>query len=361
MGMKTIDVYSARRDNNFNLMRMLAAIGVLISHAYPISFGKDAVQPLQDLLGGISLGHVSVYLFFAISGFFITKSFVQSASLRRFLIARALRLFPALIVVLGATVLFAGTFLTSAEPATFWYEAPGYIWRNTTLYPMDYDLPGVFEDTPWPETINGSLWTLFYEVICYIGVFLGGALGLLTRPWMYLAAFLVAVGLYVTAPWLPLSHGVRPLIDLGLPFVIGSAFYVWRRILPLSPVVALTLAAIAILAQGTTAFQPAFVLALSYGVFVIGYWPYPILMHYNRIGDYSYGTYIYAFPIQQILVWSGIEDPLINIAVALPLTLACAVASWMLVEGPALKLKPKASLTKGRNPEASQFENPQKK
>lgn len=358
MGMKPISAYSTGRNNNFNLLRMLAAIGVLISHAYPVSLGKDAVQPLQGLLDGITMGRVCVYLFFVISGFFITKSFVQSASLRRFLIARALRLFPALIVVLCVTTLVAGTVLTSAEPAAFWYEVPGYIWRNATLYPMDYDLPGVFEDNPWPKTINGSLWTLFYEVICYVGVLLGGVLGLLTRQWVYLAAFLVAVGLYITAPWLPLSHGVRPLIDLGLPFVTGSAFYVWRRILPLSPVVAVVLAASAILVHGTAAFQPVFIIALSYGVFVVGYWNSAILLHYNRIGDYSYGIYIYAFPIQQILVWSGIVNPLVNIAIALPLTLACAIASWVFVEKPALKLKPIATPTLGRNVEAPRLGNP---
>src|SRR6056297_3224354 len=88
------------RNNHFNLLRMLAAIGVLVSHAYPISLGAGVEEPLERFLDGMSLGGVSVLIFFSISGFFITKSFFFTVSWKRFLAARALRLFPALFVVL---------------------------------------------------------------------------------------------------------------------------------------------------------------------------------------------------------------------------------------------------------------------
>lgn len=92
---------SAGHDNNFNLLRMLAATGVLVSHAYPISLGAGAVEPLESLLKGTSLGGICVMIFFAISGFFISRSFAGKSSLKSFLRARALRLFPALAVVAG--------------------------------------------------------------------------------------------------------------------------------------------------------------------------------------------------------------------------------------------------------------------
>jgi peptidoglycan/LPS O-acetylase OafA/YrhL len=147
------------RDNNFNLLRMLAAAGVLVSHAYPIARGPDAEQPLESLLG-MTLGTVCVYVFFAISGFFIAQSFERAATPGAFLRARALRLFPALAVVLCVTVLVAGLWLTTAPPPVYWAAVPEYLVRNLTLFFLRYDLPGVFEDNPLGPGINGSLWTL---------------------------------------------------------------------------------------------------------------------------------------------------------------------------------------------------------
>ena len=121
---------AAGRDNNFNLLRILAAVGVLVSHAYPISLGADAAEPLSALLGGVTLGTVSVMIFFSISGFFITRSFAGRASLGRFFQARALRLFPALIVVLIVTVLVSGLWLTTATLGEFWAATPAYFVRN---------------------------------------------------------------------------------------------------------------------------------------------------------------------------------------------------------------------------------------
>lgn len=327
------------RDNNFNLLRMLAAVGVLISHAYPISLGAGAEEPLSRYLDGMSLGSVSVLVFFSISGFFITKSFVFSASWQRFLAARALRLFPALIVVLTVTVIVGGVFLTTADRAEFWRSAAGYLLRNLTLFRLDYSLPGVFEGNPYGTAINGSLWTLFYEVVCYAGIFVAGVLGILHRPRLFALCLGLAVVLCLVMPYLPVHSRFQALARLALPFAIGSGFFLWRDRIPLSPVVAAALGLLAWAVHGTEAFRPVFVLALSYGVFVLGYWPSTVLQTYNRLGDYSYGTYIYAFPAQQLVASLGVTDPLVNMGIALPVTLVCAVLSWHLVERVALDLK----------------------
>lgn len=330
------------RANHFNLLRMLAATGVLVSHAYPISLGPDAVQPLEAWLQGTTLGAVCVYVFFAISGYFITRSFAHSPSWSRFLAARALRLFPALLVVLCVTVLASATLLSTAAPGLFWSEVPGYLASNLTLFRLDYDLPGVFEANPYGVAINGSLWTLFYEVLCYMGVFLAGLLGILHRPRAFGSLLVVILALCLAMPALPVPDRLDTLAQLGLPFTIGAGFWLLRDRLPLSPLAALGLFGIAALTHGTPAFLPALTLALSYAIFVLGYWPSRIFESYNRLGDYSYGMYIYAFPIQQIVASNGVTDPLLNICLALPLTLLCAVLSWKLVERPALQLKPRA-------------------
>lgn len=336
-----IGARAGARDNNFNLLRALAATGVLVSHAWPISLGAGAAEPLAATLG-ITLGSICVHVFFAISGFFITRSFVETPDWRRFLLARALRLFPALLVVLVATVLVAGMFLTVAEPARFWREAPVYILRNLTLFSLQHDLPGVLLHTPYGPAINGSLWTLVYEVICYAGVFLAGLSGILQRPRLFAVCLAVTVAACLAVPMLAEPHPrLLAASGLVLPFAIGAGFYVWRDRLPLSPLAALALWALTAALHGAGAvFPAAFALALAYSVFVLGYWRTGPLLAFNRLGDYSYGIYIYAFPIQQLVAEAGVRDPLVNIALALPPVLVCAIASWHLVERRALALKP---------------------
>jgi peptidoglycan/LPS O-acetylase OafA/YrhL len=331
------------RDNNFNLLRILAAVGVLISHAYPISLGPAAAEPLSVLLGDVTLGTVSVMIFFSISGFFITRSFAGRRSLLRFMQARGLRLFPALIVVLIVTVLVSGFWLTTAAPGVFWAAVPDYVLRNVTLFSLHYDLPGVFGANPYGPPINGSLWTLSYEVLCYLGVVLAGLAGLLARPWLFAVALLGFIAAYGVNMGHPLHPRIDSLLTLGLPFAIGMSFWVWRRIIPLSLPVALVLLAAAYLTRQTAMIEPVLALALAYTVFVIGYAKTPVLATYNRLGDYSYGTYVYAFPIQQMLAGAGVVAPLTNMALALPLTLICAALSWHLVEAPAMRYKSKNS------------------
>lgn len=347
MRLGALEELAVGRDNNFNLLRMLAATGVLVSHAYPITLGPGALQPFQAALGGVTLGSICVYVFFAISGFFIAQSFDRTRSRMDFLRARALRLFPALLVVLLVTVIVAGLWLTTALPGAYWAAVPEYMIRNLTLFKLQFVLPGVFEAVPYGPPINGSLWTLNYEVLCYAGVFLIGVLGLLRKPGV-MAAVMAAIVLAYAVVMMAQPHPrLISLADLGLPFAIGTALYVWRSwiVLDLRVALGLGLATLALRLGGgdqvwaMTLFKPVFVLWLSYTIFLAGYWRTPMLLAYNRLGDYSYGIYIYAFPLQQLMAHLGLQTPMANMAAAFAATLLCAVLSWHLVEGPALKLK----------------------
>ncbi len=336
------DVMSGR-ENNFNLIRMLAASGVLVSHAWPISLGPDVLEPFKQSLGGISLGFVCVWVFFVISGFFIAQSFDRSATLGAFIRARILRLFPALLVVLMLTVLVAGVFLTTSSAREYWASVPAYVFKNATLFLPQYPLPGVFEDNPLGTAINGSLWTLRYEVLCYTGLTLVALTGALKRGRdASILLALTAVGLALTSLF-EVHQGLYYLFQLGFPFVLGMTFYAWRDRLPCSPVVAIALALISVLVAQFPlpdfAFRLAFVTALGYAVFLIGFAPAVRFDAYNRLGDYSYGMYIYAFPIQQLVAYHGVAQPHVNIVLAFVLTLVCAVLSWVLIEKPALALK----------------------
>lgn len=330
------------RDNNFNLIRMIAATGVLLSHAFPIAVGTGTRQPMEAATG-YTLGWICVAVFFAISGFLITRSFDRTTHIESWLSARVARLFPALIVVTVLTAYLYGPVFTTLGLADYFRQAGTwtYVPRNVTLAKLQFGLPGVFATNPYPDAINGSLWTLFHEVTCYFGVLLAGLAGVLRSRRLfgvlvalYFAAF-IASGLPPLAEAVP--ERVAALRLLSFPFVVGMVFYVWRDRIALSWLAAAVLGGLAWLTRGTPAYEPLFLVFIAYATFVLAYRPGGLLHRYNRLGDYSYGMYVYAFPVQQAAVaLAGPMSPLENIAWALPVTLLLAVASWYLVENPML-------------------------
>lgn len=329
------------RDNNLNLIRMVAASAVLVSHAFPIAWGPGTEEPLEHLTG-MSLGGLAVAVFFALSGLLIARSFDRRPSMTRFVVARILRLFPALAVVLGLTV-FAGLWFTKLDVGQYLssIETFTYFPRNFTLMFMQYDLPGVFERNAYPGAINGSLWTLFYEVVCYGGVVILGLLGFLKRKsWcaIFLCCFslLFLWGLTWTSEGGPLRRADL-LIQLGFPFALGIMAYVWRERLILSWQMALFTWVLCIPAYGTV-YMPFFVVvALSYTVAWVAFVPKGRVLRYNQIGDYSYGVYIYAFPTQQAMShFFPNAGPYFNMALSFPIVICLAALSWHLVEKKAL-------------------------
>ena len=326
------------RINNFNLLRMVAAVAVLISHAYPLALGPGAREPLGDVLG-MNLGTLGVLTFFAISGYFISQSFDRRGDLIEFVTARVLRIYPALIVVVLITVFVVGPLFTDLNLRSYFSDPRTilYIPRNLRLWPMQYDLPGVFSANGY-QAINGSLWTLLYEVACYASVVIVGWLSILNRR-MLAAAFVSYFVLYILAfsvlPAIGHEHLLRHNIHLlSFPFFLGMVLYHFRMSIPLRPFILVFLLGTAVASYGQPWFHEAFaMLAWCYRIFYLGFGQWRPLLVYNRLGDYSYGTYIYAWPTAQIIV-ALLKDcgPLLLISLSLPLTLLLAALSWHIVE-----------------------------
>ena len=149
--------------------------------------------------------------------------------------------------------------------------------------------------------------------------------------------------LFYLVIWLIMGMHLHPKLDalhrLSFPFAIGVLFFALRDRMPLTLWLLLPLIALRILASGTVAAEPAMALALGYAVLWLAYVPRGPLLAYNRLGDYSYGIYIYAFPLQGAAIWLfGPMTPGMNIAISLPITFFFAVLSWHLIEAPALAL-----------------------
>ncbi len=335
--MITVEQRATGRDNNFNLLRMIAATVVLVSHAWPLTMGMHAVEPLYNLTG-YKLGTTAVSVFFAISGFFITRSFANRASIADFALARVARIYPGLIAVLLLTMLVLGPIFTTLPLGAYFGDLHSwaYVPVNMTLRKMMWGLPGVFTGNPYGHAINGSLWTLYWEVCCYGLVVAAGLTGL-SRPAFMPLILAVAIGATFLVPQAEAGSLLRSAATLSLPFAVGAAAYVYRRWVPVSGLLALLLFGLAVLAFGGAFYPMMHAIAVAYAALWLGFADIPWIKAYNRFGDFSYGMYIYAFPVEQALMASfpGFRPGLL-ILTSFPLTLLLAIASWTWIESPAL-------------------------
>ncbi len=332
------------RDNNFNLLRMLAALAVLLSHSFPLALGPRAVEPFQASLG-MTLGTLAVGIFFTISGYLVTASLVSRPSLADFALARARRIYPGLWVAIALTVFVLGAGFTTlglgdylGHPRTWFYVLK----NGTLLFGFVDRLPGVFADLPYPGVVNGSLWTLPIEVRLYVALAAVQAALLWwrrRRPGAPIGPVLVAVaaGCVVTVAWQ--GAGASSALRFSAMFFVGSVLQLYRhRIAFSAPGLAAGVALLAVGSVDMGLFALAFVSAGAYVVLCLAYLPGGWLRRYNRLGDYSYGLYIYAFPVQQLVVLAlpGIGVAALFAASAAG-TLVLAVLSWHLVESPVLR------------------------
>jgi peptidoglycan/LPS O-acetylase OafA/YrhL len=348
---KSLQKEAGWRDNSFNLLRIIAAIAVLVSHAYPIAVGSGTTEPLEDILG-LSLGTLAVLTFFAISGYFISQSFQNKPSVIDFAIARGLRVFPGLLLVLLLTVFILGPIFTKFDLKEYFSnrETILYIPHNLRLWPLQYDLPGVFDENPTPKAINGSLWSLAYEVACYVMVAVVGTLGFASNSRRF-AGFLIAYATFYLAALAVLRSHIdhltilRNVHDLSLPFVIGMTLFHFREQIPLRLTPLVVLIVSSTVSYGRPWFHELFVLTWAYGIFYLGFLKFKPLFAYNRLGDYSYGTYIYAYPVEQVIaaLFKG-SFPIVIITLSLPSTILLAFLSWHLVEERALAKRSTAAI-----------------
>ena len=296
--------------NAFDFIRIAAAFAVLHSHSFAL---LGITQPSV-----FTFGDTAISAFFVVSGYLVCQSWDRDPDLLHFALRRALRILPGLFVAVTVTTFVIGALATSHTLQD--YFASGLTWTylvsNLSLICDVDSLPGVFEKNPYAGAINGSLWSLRYEVLMYVVL---ASLGFLAKRWglrlICGAVFICFIALwcwgtvagYTRYP-LPLPllwrvglefDGIR-FANLGVFFFSGSLLYLYRAAIPMSPFSAAALLAVAVASAGTAWSNAVLWIALPYAVIVAAHClPAPFRVFGKA--DYSYGIHIYAFPIQQLL------------------------------------------------------------
>ncbi|MFE6052023.1 acyltransferase family protein [Kitasatospora sp. NPDC056446] len=354
------------RKNGFGLLRLVLALAVIFAHAMPLGMGKPDLGLLESR-GQTNVGAIAVSGFFVLSGLLITRSGMR-LSPARFLWNRAIRILPGLwaCLLLTAFVVAPVVAYHQGRLAGFWSHPEGplaYLKANWSIGVYQWGISGLLDHVPHPTAFNGSVWSLAYEVLCYLMVVSLAALGVLRRArW---AVTLMILGLYgyvvylaadfhlLRAPeyapaglpgWqLPFLGGISMdmLMPLVLMFGLGALAELYKDRLPINAVLAVLAAAVFL---GSARYGGFTVLGLPAFAYLLIWLACRMPGPLTKVGakvDLSYGVYIYAFPIQQCLALWGVNKHgyWAYTAASLALSVTAAFCSWHLVEKPALKLK----------------------
>lgn len=350
-------VYSCQNKvhkNNFDFLRLLFAAFVVITHSYALSYSLADFNE-GDWLFQLSnhqakLSDLGVKGFFIISGFLIFQSLIRSKSLTDYYWKRILRLFPALTIVLLLTVLLAPfVYEHPSIPYLQNTEVWSYFPNNLSLFKRQLDIAGVFDSNPRIRDINGALWTLQYEFIFYM---LLSVLFVVRNRKTFLKIFLTASYLFLLIGNVFFYdqlcvYGYSPfgrtnyLLDLGVFFFAGSLLAVFEVDKVKWPVyVPLFLFALLVLSLGFHFFKPLWYVLFPLVVISIGLRATPYVSDIaKKIGDASYGVYIYSFPMQQALVHFFKLDFWPLVVSSLSLSLIIGFLSWHFIEKRALAYK----------------------
>ncbi|MGB4778357.1 acyltransferase family protein [Microbacterium sp.] len=350
------DLYVRGRSNSLNLIRLFLASAVVVFHTYAaagITYPGGGIQTL--------IGNFPVNGFFTISGFLIYQSWARRPHVTSFLLARVVRIYPAfwaclVIVALVFAPISVAIQGRDAFAQAFSWESLTYVVKNVSLAMLQWDIAGTPANVPYPDVWNASLWTLAWEFLCYLALMVLGLFGMTSRRWILPTAFGFAVLLNVVSMFPAMYvEAVARTGRFSIFFLAGALAAQHAHRIPGSWSVAVTMLAV----TGASAWIPngwniVQAPTAAIGLIILGGLFQPSWAQLRN--DISYGVYIFAFPVQQLLAVAGLGY--LGVfgfsLLALAITVPFAVASWFLVERPALALRKRSPVrTRGRATSAS--------
>src|SRR6266851_4350065 len=335
--------------NNFDALRLAMALFVVWSHSFALGLPSgETVEPISIITNGhYNAGNIGVMVFFAISGFLICESYLKSGDTLSFLIKRVRRIYPGYMV---ATTI--GAFVVTPLFSTLYKISTPEIAKTFALNLLlrGYAPPSIVFARNYSQALNGSLWSIPYEFWCYIGIAALGVLAPLTKPRLIVSAIVLTVLSRTVLDLLDKKPGLGLIGDIfGWPyewllilpcFFIGTAAFLLKEQLPRSKFIFVAIVTCFIAAchapvgpkwQKILA-EATFPAAMAYSVFYFAFSRTIKLRNVAANGDFSYGTYLYAFPIQQMLVSTFVLPFPIFVMLSVVLSLAAGFLSWNTVE-----------------------------
>ena len=288
--------YTKNWPSGFDYMRLILALGVIWSHSKLLTDDWGNIPPF---LAHISAPFVAFLLpmFFALSGFLVAGSLERSNTLITFLRLRVFRIMPALTVEVLLSALVLGLLLTTIPLERYFLLPKFRLYFLNVLGDVHYYLPGVFSSNP-VTVVNGQLWTVLWELVCYIALATLAITGTFQRRhWLVLSL----VGLYMAQIVLDIIKTNRsPWIvggsSLVISFVSGLVLYLFREQIPWSSPLCLLMAGLSLLLFSIPHGLRFAAIPSAYVTVYLGL----LNPSRNKIilsGDYSYGLYLYGFPI----------------------------------------------------------------
>ncbi|WP_213307457.1 acyltransferase family protein [Paraburkholderia sacchari] len=337
--------------NNYNLLRLLFAVAVIFSHSFEL---LGFLDPLERLSSAMSAGTIGVCGFFILSGYLTAQSWSHEPRPLAFLKKRALRLYPAFVVASALSVLVVGPL--GASTLHYFGEWSPYKFFADLIGLRQPRTPAVFSGSPVPS-VNGSMWTITFELRCYLMLTVLGLCGVVKRRWVVLAiALAVNFGALYGAPHQRGEEGLALfgvsgfMIWFASMYLAGVCFYLFRERIPLRA----PFAVCALIVFVAALFAPQSVTRLAtsttgaYLLFYIGQLQSPWLAKLRTRDDLSYGLYLYGWPVTQLMAhWLPSIAPLAAFACVTAICVPLAFASWRVIEAPALRLK-RAMAPRGR-------------
>jgi peptidoglycan/LPS O-acetylase OafA/YrhL len=334
-----VSEFLKRDNNNLDLFRIIASCMVIVGHSYvlfPVAGSQDIIKTWT---GFTYSGALAVKIFFFISGLVVTNSLLQKKSAKTFVVSRVFRIFPALLFLLVISALVIGPFMSSF---TFhqYFDAPGtynYIKQNLILK-TNYNLPRVFDDVPYAGAVNGSLWTLFYEVACYLfllGVYLVGVFS--KRIISNLVFLAIILDTFLPQPVLLNWMGDKTeLLYLPASFSIGVLLAINAEKLILSINQLIGFSVLTYLLWDTRFAELLF--CFSSFAFVMYVSSLPALIKIKPKYDFSYGIYLWGFFVQQCVAHLIPGSNLyLKMIISLMVSIILGAVSWFLVESWAIE------------------------
>jgi peptidoglycan/LPS O-acetylase OafA/YrhL len=341
---------SDKEDNAFDAIRLALATLVVFEHSFFLIANRYDSEPVYLLTQGqTNSGALAVYMFFAISGFLVTRSYLLTGSLPRYLAKRFARIVPGfLAATFVACVVFAPLTASSASSFFAAQNWPSLIVQALAL--RQVEVSGILDENP-VHLIHGTLWTIKYEFDCYIVVALLGSVGLLVPRRAWIAYGLIMLGLIAgRVGWIHLptfDHGIQALLisspdqwpSLFPFFIAGSAFYIYRDYVPKLLLLCFLSAALIVMSSIGGGLYWALLLGATYLVVYLALSASVKMELFGSRVDLSYGVYLFGWPVgQMVLYFTGQRIgsyPLFFVTMAI--TLMLAYGSWTFVEHPALR------------------------